>query len=311
MNLFGRRRDVAVDSDPAGDDVPLRQAVTRSRDGDWEPARDLLAASRHDYDRRAHLIAVIAASTARDGDTAWPDVWAGVEPRNPDALLLHARSLIARDRRLPAALTLTEQAANLAPDDPTPWSQRLLLMTALGADRATRDAGWHQVIARDPWHREAHGHRLTHLCRRTTGATTHDDMFAFTHETASAAPTGSPLLVLPLAAANEWALWETHHGDGAGTMNRALQVIRAQRGNPGFHAAVETAYTGWFQQPATRHALWHHDLNLLAQALHRAEQHTRARPVFDAIGPYFDPEPWRYVGGEQTFQDASRKASPS
>ncbi|MEU4689385.1 DUF4034 domain-containing protein [Actinoplanes sp. NPDC023714] len=305
VRFFGRRApDIAVDRDPAQDDAELRQAVGKARGGDWGPARDLLAAFRHDYDRRARVVAVLAGSTAADGDAAWPDVWAEVEPGNADALLLRTRSLIARDRSLQVAVRVNDEAAVLAPDDPTPWAQRLILMTLLGADRATAGRGWAELLARDPWHREGHGCRLTYLAR--TGA--HAEMLAFAAETAATAPAGSPLRVLPLAAASEWALWQTRHGDGAGTMARALRVIREQRDDPRFQGDVRAAYTEWFEKSDRRHALWFGDLNLLAQAMHRAGQHQRAGAVFAAIGPYFDEEPWRYVGGEATFQDARRKA---
>ncbi|MBB2948255.1 hypothetical protein FB565_008038 [Actinoplanes lutulentus] len=316
MRFFGRRPpDIVVDVNPAQDDVELRQAAGKACGGDWGPARDLLTALRHDYDRRARVVQVLAESTAGDGQPAWPDRWAGADPVNPDALLVRARSLIVRGRRtggdefhrlLRKAVLLGDEAAVLAPDDPTPWAQRLTLMTVLGADGDTFEHGWAELTARDPWHREGHGCKLTYLCRRWRGS--HERMFAFAREIAHAAPAGSPLRVLPLHAADEWALWETHHGADGGTMRQALSVIHTQREDPRFHAEVRAALELWFARPAYRHGLWFHDLNRLAHALHRAGQHQQARPVFAAIGAYFEDGPWSYAGGEPAFQQARRKA---
>jgi hypothetical protein len=306
VRFFGRRLpDIPVDRNPAQDDVMLRSAVVETRGGDWGPARDLLATVRDDYDRRARIVQVLAASTAGDGDTSWPDVWAQVEPGNADAQLTRARSLIARDQHL-TAVPVNDRAAALAPADPTPWAQRLLLMTALGADRDTFDHAWTELAARDPWHREAHGVKLVHLCRKRAGS--HQEMFAFARSAAAAAPAGSPLAVLPLEAANEWALWETHHGAGGGSMRKAVEIIRTQREDPEFQDAVSAAHRDWFEQHQNRHAMWFHDLNQLAQAAHRAGRHDLARPVFAAIGQYFEPGPWSYAGGVRAFHRARRKA---
>jgi hypothetical protein len=327
----------------AGDDAALRVAYDAARSGDGSLGRDLLASVRHDYDRRAAYVAVLAESTTErpwaetvsgaapvhvDAAAAWTDRWAAAEPANPDAQVLRARSLIARawevrgggwastvggdrfgefGRLLRLALQVNDQAAALAPDDPTPWSQRLLLMTALSADRATFERAWAELVARDPWHREAHSHKLMYLCRKWCGS--HDEMFHFARSTAAAAPSGSPLHVLPIEASAEWGLWEFGR---EGRLTDLKRVNDVWRKDPGYHAELDNALNQWFRRPAGKHAAWLPDLNMLAYGLTRGRRKPDAKPVFEAIGPYRSFIPWAWwddpITADQAFRWARKDA---
>jgi hypothetical protein len=340
VSLFGRRvPDIDVDLHPAQDDAALRVAYDAARSGDGSPARDLLASVRHDHDRRAYYLEVLAESTTEqagaqlvpgggpgqvDTGATWIDRWAAAEPADPDALVLRARSLVARawevrgggwastvgddaagefGRLLGLALEVNDRAAALAPDDPAPWSQRLLLMTALSADRGTFERGWAELVARDPWHREAHSYKLMYLCRKWHGS--HDEMFAFARSTAAAAPNGSPLHVLPLEANAEWAMWEFRREGRLADLKKVGDVWRK---HPGFHAELDNALNRWFRHPAGKHAMWFHDLNHLAYGLVRGRRKQDAKPVFEAIGPYQHSIPWAWWGDSVTADKAFRWA---
>jgi hypothetical protein len=336
VKLF-RRPVLDLDSHLAQDDLALRAAWDAARAGDWSSARDLMAATRSDSDRRAWYVWILAESTTArpwaemapgqvtgpvDVTGAWPDRWAAAEPDNPDAILVRARSLIMRGweirgsgwgsgvgqaaaeefhRLLRLALPLTEEAARLAPEDPTPWVEQLLVATALGVGRTDFEAIWEQAIRRDRWNREAHGLRLMYLCRKWRGS--HEQMFAFAREAAAAAPDGSPLHVLPVEAAAEWTLWQVRR---AGALRDVLAVVKAWRNDPQINADLDSALNRWLRAQPSRHALWYHDLNYLAYGLARAKRYTDAGPVFTAIGPYMERIPWAWMPSD-TPQEAFLK----
>jgi hypothetical protein len=336
MKLFGRRvPDIEVDLHPAQDDEALRRAYAAAQGGDWIPARELMAATGSDHDRRARYIWVLAESTeavwdsdrsGADTTSEWTDRWADDEPDNADALLLRARSLIKRGwdvrgsgwassvgndsfaefhRLLRLALPLVDRAAALSPGDPSPWVHRLLLAVALQAGREQFERLWSEVVARDPGHREAHNFKLMYLCEKWHGS--HDEMFAFARAAAASAPDGSPLHVLPVQANAEWALWENRDGSLA-SLRRVADVWK---GNPGFHAELDQALHRWFAKAPRRHAMWYHDLNYLAYGLSNGRRHADAKPVFEAIGRYMESVPWAWADrgdSNAAFRFARREA---
>jgi len=344
VSLFRRGADDGdLDLHLAQDDLELRAAWDAARAGDPGPARELMATTRADPDRRARYVWVFGESTTAtpwaatpsdperfagpvDTTAAWTDRWEQAEPENPDAVLVRARSLIMRawevrgsgwaryvganaaeefQRLLLMALPLTDRAATLAPDDPTPWAQRLLLATALGAHREAFERTWAEVVARNPAHREAHNFKLMYLCRKWHGS--HEEMFAFARQAADAAPDGSPLLVLPVQARAEWAMSECSNNT---TLRNIMAVNEVWRNDPGLRAELDRAVNRWFAAPARKHAMWYHDLNYLAYGLVKANRYAEAKPVFTAIGPYMEEIPWGWIGvnDRKEFLNARRKA---
>ncbi len=344
MRLFHQDPNSKLDLHPAQDDAALRATCDAVAGGDWTAARDLLAAHRTDFDRRARHLWVLAESVTNvwwatggaagrrprrqrlEVSDAWPDRWCLDEPDNPDAVLMRARSLIARawevrgsgwaksvgagrfeefHQTLLMAVPLCHRAARLAPQDPTPWAVLLLLITALGGSRSDFDRCWAEVIARDPFHREAHNFRLMYLCQKWRGS--HQEMFAFARSVAAAAPPGSPLHILPVQANAEWGLWVLdREGIRAGQ-----HVYRTWLQNPIYHAELDNALRRWFDVADRRHAMWYHDLNFLAYGLYRANRHAQARTVFEAIGPYAEEIPWIWdvhQDGAVAFRAARRRA---
>jgi hypothetical protein len=326
----------------AQDDVALRAACDAAQAGDWTAARDLMAGTRADFDRRARYVWVLGESVTGvpwaemggsrplrkvrpvDPTGTWADAWAAAEPGNADAIIVRARSLIMRGweargsgwaksvgrqafdefhRLLMMAVPLCHEAAELAPGDPTPWVQLLLLATALGAGRDDFEQCWAQVVARDPFHREAHNFKLMYLCQKWRGS--HAEMFAFARTAAAAAPAGSALHVLPVQANAEWGLWELSR-EG---IRHGRAVYRAWTKSPEFHAELDNALNHWFRAEPLKHAMWYHDLNYLAYGLYRGNRYADAKPVFAAIGPYIEQIPWAWAGeAKRTFRYARKRA---
>ncbi|MGC5330664.1 DUF4034 domain-containing protein [Micromonospora sp. DT62] len=330
-----------IDTNLAQDDAVLREACTQARYGsDAESARKALAATRGDHDRRARYVRVMAESTAGglgsrvdpttgrvDTTAAWTDRWAARTPTSPDAQLVRARSLMARawevrggdwaasvrpeqwtefNRLLQLARQVNDLAMRLAPDDPTPYVSLLDLMIGQSTPREDVEETWRELTRRDPWHREGHLLKLTYHCRKWSGS--HEAMFGFARSVAAAAPAGSPLHVLPVQAAAEWALWEQERASQAGS---ADEVSQRWRQDPVMQSDLDNALSRWFHQPATRHADWLNDANILAYGLARTGRDADAAPVFASIGRYVTSVPWAWwhgLRGDAAFIQARRRA---
>ncbi|GIJ71754.1 DUF4034 domain-containing protein [Virgisporangium ochraceum] len=341
MRLFGPRiPDIPLDDHLAQDNHRLRAVWNAVKGGDWRPARDLMADTRTDFDLRAKYVWVLGEASATttwagprvdvpfpvDTTASWADRWAAAEPDNPDAIVVRARSLVMRGwevrgsgwastvgadsfeefhRLLVMSFPLCDEAAKLFPEDPSPWVTRLLLASPLSFDSELMEETWDEIVARDPHHREAHNLKLMYLCQKWSGS--HEAMFGFARAAAASAPHGSPLHILPVQANAEWALWEE---DRAGSEARVRHVWKS---DPRFHAELDAALNKWFRANPERHAMWYHDLNFLAYGLTRAGRYADAKPVFEAIGPYYEQIPWgwattRFADTDRVFLNARRKA---
>ncbi|WP_251070483.1 hypothetical protein [Streptomyces sp. ISL-96] len=96
--------------------------------GRWEGARELLAATGADWDRRIFRLQVLARAGAR---LTFADTWAQAEPRSPHALALFAhvqalRSMAGgrgrgRSEAMEVAWEACDAAADALPPDPAPY----------------------------------------------------------------------------------------------------------------------------------------------------------------------------------------------
>ncbi|MFI7658317.1 DUF4034 domain-containing protein [Micromonospora parva] len=331
-----------IDTNPAQDDAVLREACTQARYGsDIEPARKAMATTRGDHDRRARYVRVLAESTARglgsridrttgrvDTAAAWTDTWAARSPTCPDAQLVRAHSLMARawevrggdwaaavrpeqwvefSRLQRLAAEVNDLARQLAPEDPTPWANQLRLMIDRSASTEDVEETWRELTRLDPRHQRGHTLKLTYHCRKWSGS--HEAMFDFARSAAAAAPAGSPLHVLPVRAAAEWALWEQDRESPGST---ADEIGQRWRQDPIMRSDLDNALSLWFHQPATRHADWLNDVNFLAYGLARTGRDADAAPVFASIGRYVTSVPWSWWGdrlrGDVAFIRARRRA---
>ncbi|MBS2547758.1 hypothetical protein KGQ19_12860 [Catenulispora sp. NL8] len=225
---------------PAGRDVQLARAISDLTTGGYlGSTRELLASVRtsFDRDRRAYCTSVLAAVIVRR-HLHIDEQWLSDEPKNSDALLLHARVLAVRAihaarANKPSASKLAARAVEAcrnavwaADPDPTPWVTLLSLGETgvpLPALRLTTDAPdglpvsgpwplFAEIFRRDPHNREAM-HRLIPRCSGpytaalwtpdSTPIPSTDEMDATAREqmavwASDSAPAGSPLKLLRL-----------------------------------------------------------------------------------------------------------------
>src|SRR3954469_2726529 len=132
--------DEIVPVDEIGDDVDLAAALEATRKGEWRPAAALLAATG-DHDVRADRLRLLSEQSVLDSQ--WVEDWFAATPSDPTATVVRAELALQRawaargaayaeqtsDSQIQAFSTglaqaqrLAERAAELAPQDPTPWA---------------------------------------------------------------------------------------------------------------------------------------------------------------------------------------------
>jgi hypothetical protein len=299
------RRRPALLTRPALDDHALHLTLTELRPGQqlhglgagstrplWKPVAELLRTTGRDWDRRAHRISVLAASLP----TVVPQRWVADRPDDGDALVLYASVLAERAPAAGrAAARQTEQAclraAQVCPEDPTPWLALLSLMHSVAAPVPDTVPVWTEAVTRAPWLRTAYHRLLRHLAPRAHGTVA--DMLDFARHSAARAPYGSPLALLPVAARAELVA------------HRRLGMTLGADSHwhePQAAVEIDTALTCWFRTAAAPHAEVLLDLNLLAFALVRSHRPAEAAPVFRRIGRHMTVHPWALLPEpERTF----------
>lgn len=194
---------------------PVRDAKVAHAAGDWQPGADLLAGTGQDWDRRSSIVSLLG-EVAADDDTALKS-WRAARPDDADAAAVHADALtnvawqIRSARRakyvsaeqfagfqrvLGEADEASQTAAELAPDDPTPWATRCMIAMGRQYGHEEFRAVWDGVMSRDPLHVHGHARALQYWCAKWFG--THDLMWTFAEEGTSASkPRSSNSGVVP------------------------------------------------------------------------------------------------------------------
>ncbi|MFJ9149325.1 hypothetical protein ACIRP7_14875 [Streptomyces sp. NPDC102270] len=304
------RRRTALQVHPALDDDALHATLTELRPtlqlhglgaGSsrplWQPVAQLLRDTGRDWDRRWHRMSVLADHLPVPVCRRW----IGERPDDGDALVLWACVRCARRASVDgwgdggAAVQDAERAclraAEVCPDDPTPWLALLGLMHSLAVPARDTVPVWTEAVTRAPWHRGAYHLLLSCLSPRGQGSVA--DMMDFAGQAAARAPYGSPLALLPVAARVELV---AHR-------QRQMSLGADSHWNePRARAEIEWALTDWFHTAAPPHAEAVADLNILAFALARTHRPTDAAPVFRRIGRHMTPHPWELLPEpERTF----------
>jgi hypothetical protein len=304
-----RSRRPKLDQDPTFEDAELRRARDDAAMGGWESVRDLLARTGDEWPLRTHRITVLANAAV---GLEWPRTWGTAEPNRPDALVMMAfagavqlRSQIMRrdptvnDSMAGRLVAFSRNAAEAAPDDPTPWIGLLTLAGVLG-DNGVSMVQWHELsfeagkrswswfqeaVTRHPesWHAH-HRMREAQTARLRTGSP-RDLTGLLDYATAAAAHAGdhSPLRVLPLYAHTELRLANT-----VDLLSGPERDWLSQRNEQD----LQDAYQDWFRGPERVHPATPYDLNMLAYQLVETGRPSLAHPVFTAIGPYATAAPW-------------------
>ncbi|MGW1835496.1 hypothetical protein [Streptomyces sp. BBFR2] len=296
---------------PAANDRQLAQACMDVRAGRYFSAHEVLKEARGDFEVRAHR-SLVLASEAADSDLS--ERWIAEEP-GPEAALMWARVAMIRalrmadtaDRRHEAlvriARTAAERAAQMLPDDPTPWVCQLALARfARPRDPApqgllTAPTGpWYlfaHILRIDPWHREAHHRFLSFFFSRNGGSASASwDVAAFLGQRAAAS---SPLRLLPLVALVD------EYDPTALLADRTWE-------QPQWTSTALSIHRHWFPHVADYRFVPVVDLSHLAHALFMAKREFEAREVFTAMGPYAARMPWSAFGPPEEQLTKARRA---
>ncbi|WP_336320304.1 hypothetical protein [Streptomyces lavendofoliae] len=293
---------------PAGHDSALRGVLQDLRTGRWLSMAQLLTdtartADRSSWTRRTQVLAAVAAGS----DVV--QAWRVEQPHSIAAAVMHARVAVERSLRAHReghprtgelwrlAWEACRDAARVAPADPVPWVC-LLALAVLDDDRTmdehrVRPPGpmlppgpWGllaEADKRDPHNREAYHRMLQFLYAGRAGGASLSQAVNFVQWAAASAPPGSALHVLPL-----YTRVERYRRDRG--QERALDLHWVAEDAT---RDADRALRAWFDHadPAAESLL---DLNHLAHALWGALRFDDAARVFEALGPYYTPQPWAY-----------------
>jgi hypothetical protein len=308
------RNDVLrVNMDPALGDIALAEARDALASGDWGQARDVLAQTRKSadgpaWDRRSHRVRVLAEAVA---NSSWVERWQVLEPVNPDAALLRAQEETVRALRgsltggggyresAAEALDLCIHAAEMAPEDPTPWV--IMLTLARAADRGLKGGHdefwrrWQEMRERDTFNRDGHHEALMYLFAAWCGS--HQEMYDFAYWLAGEAPPGSPLAVLPLVAHAE-----VFRSATAGVPKQRQPTPHAHWSRDLVSADVDRVLHSWLGSAVEPHAQADLDRNYLLHAMVYSGRvdADETRALFDAIGSHATRAPWGFTGDAET-----------
>lgn len=284
-----------LDKRYAGPDPEADAVADAAIAGDWRQAAAYLAGAGQDWDLRWYRLGILVSAAAKDD--GWLQAWRSEYPYDPAVALVHADTLVslagkARGAKtakhttdeqfagfhelLAEALPACQEAARVAPEDPSPWVAQISIAIGLGWSHEHFRALWAEIVARDPHHFTAHTSALQYWCAKWRGSD--ELMFAFTEQAVAAAPPGSLLPVLRLYAAFEH---ETQEND--------LSVYT----KPFMTTAIDATLDAVAQVPAGHHRL---PLvrHLLANACFRADRFAEGVEQFRAIGGYIGSVPWTY-----------------
>jgi len=298
---------VGLSFDPAYDDGPLLAASRALENGDWQPAMWLLQQTGRDWDRKAHRVKRLGHDPSVLHTVA---AWADAQPGNPDAYMVLGQTLVgaawairgssyasgvSEDAWRPFFQYLKDaddvlvRAIDMAPYDPTPWVVTLLTARGRQVSRAEFQSRWKGLVERDRFNVLGHQHALQYLCKKWLGS--HEEMFAFAESASASAPQGSPLHVLPVYAATEYALELFDKG------TIGVEYLRYKKGDQ-VKSALHRAVTCW-EEPARAsgmppHALAVFDRTHTAFGAGTSGDRALAARQYRAMGPYSAEYPWAY-----------------
>ncbi|MFC7306861.1 hypothetical protein ACFQVC_21850 [Streptomyces monticola] len=289
--------------DPALDDAELAAARAALDRGRWTEVRSLLAATGRDWDRRGHRLVVLGQAPAT---FAWAKEWRLAEPESADAAALSACAAVFRamrgKERTDRAKEACRVAAELAPDDPTPWLGLLVLARTLGTEEEVVRL-FDKVRHRHPEHHHAHHLMVGRLAERRAdmGQDPLHEVYDFASWAAEQAPADSPLAILPVVAHAERYRVLAEAGSeppqpersGHWSGRRARLVMKA-------------AFDWWLEWDGAEHPRGRIDLNFLAHAKFCEGRAAEAAALFHRIGQYATKEPWSYPDRDPS--DAFRAA---
>jgi hypothetical protein len=287
----------------AGPDDDLALAVVSARSARLGNVAEVLAESREDFALRAVRSQVLGFACS-DSDVA--ERWLREQPANPDALLLYARTAVARalrsadaaDQRWPKLAEIARGACaaaiGAAPRDPTPLTA-LLSLARLGHERRPGPGGpegleqiagpwalFDRIRGFDPLHREAHIRFMQCLA-------TEADRLHFALHTANNTPVDSDPQILVLIALVESYRSQTPQEREESRAEEQWRTRHVLQYSLDLHEH-------WFPKTRARRFPPITDYSYLAHALWAADRTPQARDVFTAMGRYAAAQPWSAFG---------------
>ncbi|GAA5022584.1 hypothetical protein [Kitasatospora paranensis] len=302
-----RSRPQTTVFDPTFGDRPLAEARQDIMVGRWQGARDLLHATGRDWDRRTHRMRLLADAAAGNRTV---ETWQAAEPSSVDAMVLRAETDVMRlfnavaagpapdprrdaiDReRLDRVVRICLQAAHGHPDDPVPWVSLMTTARLYAGGHPQTSQWWRELQARDRETREGHHQVLRHISARWHGS--HAQMYDFAWDSASFAPSGSPLLALVQAARAEHYRHLVETGGAT-----ALALSQHWKSDAALRDLEQTCLH-WVDHRVHEFAQDVADLNHLAHGLVMAGSLDRARQVFGLLGNRPTRVPWAFTDEPQ------------
>jgi hypothetical protein len=198
-------------------------------------------------------------------------------------------------RDLEEARTHLERAADTDVADPTPLAY--LIKVAIGTDGEAAEGYFARAVERDPGHHLAHELMMLALCAKLHGS--HEAMFEFARDAAEAAPAGSSLPMLVVAAHLEHWLY-LEHFDGqpaeahASLLEHRDEVARAFADSIDHRDYRPDRLTPW-------------RLNEAACWCYLAREHGQLARRMNRLGDVQTRFPWAYAGAG-AFRAARRAA---
>ncbi|AOT60754.1 hypothetical protein [Streptomyces rubrolavendulae] len=291
--LPASRQNTMLAAPDPGLERALAAAAAR---GDWQPAARLMAATREgrDWSRRSRYAGFLGEAAA-EGDGAWLEAWEAALPDDPDAAVVRASSTVclawlmrggdwAKNTSaerfagffevLPRSRDQVARAAELAPEDPTPYIVEISTALGLNYPHKKMHRIWKEITDRAPHHPGAHRSALQYWCAKWHGS--EELAVRFARVAADSAPPGSLLRTLPLLA------WWEHRGREAKARDyRAPELVALVDAALADAAAAPPDHP---DLPGTRH--------LLAYFLARQGRFDAALEQFRLVDGYVGAWPW-------------------
>lgn len=310
LGLLPRERQ---NTELAGADAALERAVGEARGGRWEAAAELLGvtAKERDWERRALYARVLGEAAARED--SWLRAWRATRT-DPDAELVQASATVARawllrgspyaehttpeqadsfHELLPGVRADTARAAELGPDDPSPYIIEIRTALGVGYGPDQMRELWAEITARTPHPTSAplyaaHEAAIQFWSERWHGSAELAREFAA--QATADAPLGTLMTAFPLIA------WFDHH-DATATARDYT--------DPHLTALVDAALVDAAQAPAD-HPRLPEMRHLLAYFLTRQTRHDEALEQFRLVDGYVNALPWRTRRDPAAFFTATR-----
>ena len=311
-----------VFKDPALGDPELAAALSANRTGDWKPAAVLMESVGTDWDRRGLYANAFANMLKEDPGAAWLQNWRQADPRSADAAVVHAQALVVKAwairgaRRANAtskaqfrgfhqvlneAATAAMTAAELAPDDPTPWMTMVTAARGLQFSNTKFERIWNELITRDLHNRRGHTQALQYWMPKWFGSNPRARQFV--DEAVMRAPKSALAFELRVHFAHERWL-QTANLPGASSK---MLFFRWGLGRRLLKPALADFWTGDVPSGGGYAAV---DRNLLAWALTMTRRYDEACEVWLQLGGCVnDGYPWQYyMNAPAAFKRMRREA---